>query len=62
MGVAHVACKGGTGFVIVPTPLRCLDMIAAVGMGAIFPVVLMHLTRIGSALRMLFAHKAWLMW
>jgi hypothetical protein len=61
MGVAYVVCKGGTGFVIVPTLLRCLVMIAAVGMGDIFPVVLMHLPRIESALRMLFAYKAWLM-
>jgi hypothetical protein len=58
MGAAHVACKGGTGFVIVPTLLRCLGMIVAVGMGDIFQVVLMQLPRIGSALQMLSAHRA----
>jgi hypothetical protein len=59
MDAAHVACKGGTKFVIVPTPPRCLDMIVAVGMGDISQVVLTHRPRIGSVLQMLFAHKVW---
>jgi hypothetical protein len=59
MGAALAVCKGDTEFV---TLLQCLVMIVAVGMGVISQDVLMHLPRIGSALRMQVAHKAQLMW
>jgi hypothetical protein len=61
MGAAHVACKGDTGFVIVPTLLQFLGMIVVVGMGDIFQVVPMQRPRIGNAPRMLSAHRASLM-